>query len=302
MGPMGAYSDLDRPPLQERVLNRALTRDGSFWRDIRVVERTGSTNADLAEQVRSAAAAGGSLAEGAVLVAETQTAGRGRLGRAWNAPPRSGLMFSVLLRPGAAVPPVRLGWVPLLTGVATAAAIRSVTARAGAGDFGDAPRGGGVVDAGLKWPNDLLVGERKLAGILAERVEDAVIVGVGLNVSLRADELPVPSATSLLLEGAAVVDREIVLRAVLRELALRYTEWRAADGDPDGSGLRAAYREHSATVGREVRIELPGGGTATGTAVDVDAEGRLVVRSDGKERAFSAGDVVHVRNPRPTGH
>lgn len=292
-GAMGAYSDLGRPPLSERALNRALVREESFWRDVRVVERTGSTNADLAALAR---AGGDGAAEGTVLVAETQTAGRGRLGRAWNAPPRSGLMFSVLLRPGPAVPPARLGWIPLLTGVATAAAIRSVTGRTDLGEEGSA------VEAGLKWPNDLLVGERKLAGILAERADDAVVVGVGLNVSLREEELPVPAATSLVLEGAAVSDREILLRAVLRELALRYTEWRAADGDPDGSGLRPAYRAHSVTLGRQVRIELPGGGTATGTAVDVDAEGRLVIRTDGAERAFSAGDVVHVRNPRPTGH
>ncbi|MEO3787888.1 biotin--[acetyl-CoA-carboxylase] ligase [Actinocorallia sp. B10E7] len=298
---MGAYSDLDRPPLNERSLNRALVREGSFWRDIRVLQETGSTNADLAEHARSAAATTGrGAAEGTVLVAEAQTAGRGRLGRAWNAPPRSGLMFSVLLRPGAGVSPTRLGWLPLLTGVAVAAAIRSVTARAGEGDFGDEP-GRSTVEAGLKWPNDLMVGERKLAGILAERVDDAVVVGVGLNVSLHEHELPVPTATSLLLEDASVSDREIVLRAVLRELALRYTEWKAADGDPDGSGLRSAYREHSLTLGREIRIELPGGNVETGTAVDVDVEGRLVVRTDAVEQAFSAGDVVHVRNARQAG-
>jgi BirA family biotin operon repressor/biotin-[acetyl-CoA-carboxylase] ligase len=297
---MSSYSDLDRPPLNERSLNRALVREGSFWRDIRVLEETGSTNADLAARAVRAAAGGDELPEGTVLVAETQTAGRGRLGRAWNAPPRSGLMFSVLLRPGAAVPPARLGWVPLLTGVAAAAAIRSVTARAGRGGFEDEP-GGSVVEAGLKWPNDLLVGDRKLAGILAERVDDAVVVGMGLNVSLREHELPVPTATSLVLEAASVSDREIVLREVLRELALRYTEWKAADGDPDGSGLRAAYREHSLTLGRQIRIELPGGNAETGTAVDVDAEGRLVVGTGTAEQAFSAGDVVHVRNARLAG-
>lgn len=288
---MSAYSDLDRPPLNERALNRALVREGSFWQDVRVVEETGSTNADLA------ALAGEGAPEGTVLAAESQRAGRGRLGRAWNAPPRSGLMFSVLLRPGDGVPPARLGWLPLLTGVAVAAAVRTVTGRSGEGFEG----GGKSVAAGLKWPNDLLVGERKLAGILAEKTDDAVVVGVGLNVSLREHELPVPTATSLVLEGAAVSDREILLRAALRELALRYTEWRAADGDPDGSGLRAAYREHSATLGREVRMELPGGGSVTGTAVDVDTEGRLVVGTDGGEKAFTAGDVVHVRNPRQAG-
>lgn len=210
-------------------------------------------------------------------------------------------MFSVLLRPGGKVPAARLGWIPLLTGVAVATAVRSVTGRAQAGEFGEAT-GAKEVDAGLKWPNDLLVGDRKLAGILAERVGDAVVVGVGLNVSLRAEELPVATATSLLLEDAAVTDRETVLKAILRELALRYTEWRAADGDPDGSGLRGVYREMCVTLGKDIRIELPGGSAETGRAVDVDAEGRLVVDTAKGPQAFSAGDVVHVRNPGPAGH
>ncbi|GAB2847127.1 biotin--[acetyl-CoA-carboxylase] ligase [Actinocorallia aurea] len=292
---MGVYSDLDRPPLSERALNRALAREGSFWREIRVLEETGSTNADAAELAREGAR------EGVAVVAEVQSAGRGRLGRGWAAPPRSGLMFSVVLRPGARVPAARIGWIPLLTGVAVATAVRSVTARALGGETGEAT-GETLVEAGLKWPNDVLVGDRKLAGILAEKADDAVVVGVGLNVSLRAEELPVPTATSLLLEDAAVTDRETVLKAILRELALRFTEWRAADGDPDGSGLRAAYRDLCVTLGRDIRIELPGGTAETGRAKDVDAEGRLVVETAQGDRPYSAGDVVHVRNPRPAGH
>ncbi|WP_344836932.1 biotin--[acetyl-CoA-carboxylase] ligase [Actinocorallia longicatena] len=290
----GRYSNLERPPLSERGLERALVRDGGFWRRVSVVAETGSTNADLAELAKAGAP------EGTVLVAEAQTAGRGRLGRQWSAPARSGLMFSVLLRPGPAVPPGRLGWIPLLTGVAVATAVRSVTSRAGAGEFGEAT-GKAIVSAGLKWPNDLLAGERKLAGILAERAGEAVVVGVGLNVSLREDELPVPAATSLVLEDAAVSDRETVLKAILRETALRYGEWRAADGDPDGSGLRAAYRDLCVTLGQEIRIELPGGESVPGTAVDVDLDGRLVVSTDGGRRAFSAGDVIHVGKPGPNG-
>src|SRR4051794_20233578 len=120
------YSDLDRPPLDERALGRALIRPGGLWREITVVEATGSTNADLA------AAAGEGAPEGAVLVAEAQTAGRGRLGRSWEAPPRAGLAFSVLLRP--AVPVARLTWLPLLTGVAVAAAVGRLTERAAGRD------------------------------------------------------------------------------------------------------------------------------------------------------------------------
>lgn len=281
------YGDLDRPPLHEAALRRALVRDGGLWRDVRVVAETGSTNADLAALARDGAP------EGTVLVTELQTAGRGRLGRPWTAPARSGLMFSMLLRPRVPVP--MLGWASLLTGVAVATAVRRMTAWSQAGegflgeDAGDA--GDVAVDARLKWPNDLLVGERKLAGILVEKAADALVVGVGLNVGLREEELPVPAATSLAIEGAPLSDRAPLLRAILREFATWYREWTALDGDPETSGLRTAYKDLCVTLGRQVRVELPGDETLTGTARDVDGAGRLVVG----ESAVSAGDVVHVR-------
>ncbi|WP_141580999.1 biotin--[acetyl-CoA-carboxylase] ligase [Actinomadura sp. WMMA1423] len=281
------YGDLDRPPLHEGALRRALVREGGLWRDVRVVEETGSTNADLAERAREGAP------EGSVLVTELQTAGRGRLGRSWTAPPRSGLTFSMLLRP--AVPPTRFAWASLLAGVAVATALRRMTAwsQAGEGFLGE---GGDVaVDVRLKWPNDVLVGDRKLAGILAEMVDGGLVVGVGLNVGLREDELPVPTATSLAIEGAPLSDRAPLLRAILREFATWYEEWTALGGDPESSGLRTAYRDLCATLGREVRVEMPGGERLAGTARDVDEAGRLVVAGPGGERAVSAGDVVHVR-------
>jgi BirA family biotin operon repressor/biotin-[acetyl-CoA-carboxylase] ligase len=187
----------------------------------------------------------------------------------------------------------------LLTGVAVATAVKRMTSRAvefrSAGDFG-AATGTNVVPATLKWPNDVLAGERKLGGILAEQSGGAVIVGVGLNVSLRREELPVPAATSLVIENSAATDREPLLRAILREFERWYTDWRAAGGDPERSGLRAAYRAACVTCGRRVRVELPGAGMLHGTAYDVDAGGRLLVRTDdGAERAVGAGDVVHVR-------
>ncbi|MCW2916781.1 MAG: biotin--[acetyl-CoA-carboxylase] ligase [Actinomycetia bacterium] len=311
------YSDLERPPLNEKTLGRLLVRPGSLWREIQVVPETGSTNADLV------ALAGKGAPEGSVLVAEVQTAGRGRLDRAWSAPPRSGLMFSMLLRPAeAGVTAARLGWLPLLTGVAVAAAVRKFTARGRSGRFsaladlgepGEANGGGvdgNVLDARLKWPNDVLVGERKLAGILAEQADSGIVVGVGLNVSLHADELPVPSATSLAIEGAAFTDREPLLRAILREFETWYSAWCTVMGDPEADvpdgypvvsgipvsesiegGLRQAYKNLSATLGREVRAELPGGRTISGTALDVDGSGCLVVG----DQALSAGDVIHVR-------
>jgi BirA family biotin operon repressor/biotin-[acetyl-CoA-carboxylase] ligase len=162
------------------------------------------------------------------------------------------------------------------------------------------------VDAFLKWPNDLLVragGEdRKCAGILAETVavpgsdESAVVLGIGLNTSLRDGELPRADATSLVLAGAKRADRDPLLRALLRSLAEWYRQWRNAYGDAGASGLRGAYVAHSGTLGRRVRVELPGRTALTGVAADLDADGRLVVTGvDGTRHAVAAGDVVHLR-------
>ena len=270
---------LRRPPLDPAALNARLVRPGGLWREIRVIRETGSTNADLLAEARAGAA------EGLVLVAETQTAGRGRLDRSWSSPPRAALTASVLLRP-AAVPPAARAWLPLLTGIAVAAALRD---EAG-------------VSAGLKWPNDVLVADRKIAGILAEAYGDAIVAGVGLNVTLTGGELPVPTATSLLLENAACLDRERLLAAVLTELGSRYTAW-AAGPDAAAPGadwaapaaLREEYLRWCVTLGREVRVELPGGALLTGTAADVDETGRLAVRTGSGTTLVGAGDIVHVR-------
>jgi BirA family biotin operon repressor/biotin-[acetyl-CoA-carboxylase] ligase len=268
------FTDLDRPPLNEHALNRSLVRPGGLWREIRVVKETGSTNADLAELAREGAA------PGLVLVAEAQTSGRGRMGRVWTAPPRSGLAFSVLLPQEDSV--TRLGWLPLVAGVAVVSALRGFAEVEGI-------QRGRMADAVLKWPNDVLIGERKLAGILAQRVDAGVIIGIGLNVSLRADELPVPTATSLAIEDAPA-DRDPLLRAILRELAVRHEEL-----GTDEAAVRQAYRELCGTLGRRVRVELPGGETVVGEATDVEEAGRLVVHATDGEKLLSAGDVVHVR-------
>ncbi|MCC2279454.1 biotin--[acetyl-CoA-carboxylase] ligase [Streptomyces sp. ET3-23] len=273
--PGSRWSDLDRPPLNAAALRRALVRPGGLWTSLDVVQRTGSTNTDLV-------ASGGT--EGAVLVAEEQSAGRGRLDRTWTAPARSGLFFSVLLTPGPAVPVARWGWLPLLAGVATATALS---------------RAAGV-DTALKWPNDLLVTvdgtERKTGGILAERAGDSVVVGIGLNVTLRADELPVPGAGSLALAGAQVLDRDPLLRAVLRSVEDWYGQWRAVDGDPAACGLQDTYAAGCATLGRTVRAELPGGRALVGEAVAVDGDGRLVLATaEGVQEPVGAGDIVHLR-------
>ncbi|MET9501119.1 biotin--[acetyl-CoA-carboxylase] ligase [Streptomyces sp. NPDC006622] len=278
-GDSSRWSDLDRPPLNAVALRRGLVRGGGLWTGVDIVSRTGSTNSDLV-----ALAAAGKADEGAVLVAEEQTSGRGRLDRRWTAPPRSGLFFSVLLRP-AEVPVARWGWLPLLTGVAVATGLS---------------RAAGV-DTALKWPNDLLVTvggeERKAGGILAERAgADGVVVGVGINVTLRAEELPVPQAGSLVLAGAVSTDRDPLLRGVLRSLEEWYGRWREAGGDPSVSGLQEAYAAGCATLGRTVRAELPGDRSVVGEAVAVDGDGRLVLATEeGVREPVGAGDIVHLR-------
>ncbi|MEU6677304.1 biotin--[acetyl-CoA-carboxylase] ligase [Streptomyces sp. NPDC046925] len=277
------WSDLDRPPLNAASLRRALVR-GGLWTSLDVVPATGSTNTDLVARADE-------LPEGAVLVAEEQSSGRGRLDRRWSAPPRSGLFFSVLLKPGDGVPIERWGWLPLLAGVAVATGLS----------------GAAGVDTALKWPNDLLVTvggeERKAGGILAERAGavgggggGGVVVGIGINVTLRAEELPVPGAGSLALAGAATTDRDTVLRAVLRSLEQWYGDWRAAAGDPVASRLQETYAAGCATLGRKVRAELPGDRSITGEAVALDGDGRLVLATgDGVQEPVGAGDVVHLR-------
>ncbi|GHG18963.1 biotin--[acetyl-CoA-carboxylase] ligase [Streptomyces zaomyceticus] len=276
-GSGGPWSDLDRPPLNAPALRRALVLPDGLWTSLDVVTTTGSTNSDLAARADE-------LPEGAVLVAEEQTSGRGRLDRSWTAPARSGLFLSVLLKPQ--VPVQRWGWLPLLTGVAAATGLAKAAG----------------VDMSLKWPNDLLISvegeERKTGGILAERAgADGIVVGLGINVSLREDELPVPAAGSLLLAGAVSTDRDTLVRAVLRSLAQWYGDWVRADGDPEASGLQAAYAAGCATLGRRVRAELPGERMLEGEAVALDGDGRLVVATEGGgTEAVGAGDIVHLRS------
>ncbi|WP_030202026.1 biotin--[acetyl-CoA-carboxylase] ligase [Streptomyces sp. NRRL S-87] len=275
----GRWSDLDRPPLNAAALRRALVEPAGLWTSLEVVPSTGSTNTDLAARAAE-------LSEGAVLVAEEQTAGRGRLDRSWTAPARSGLFFSVLLEP-TGVPVEQWGWLPLLAGVATAEAVARTAG----------------VDTALKWPNDVLVTvegeERKTGGILAERAGDGIVVGIGLNVTLSADELPVPGAGSLALAKAAGTDRDPLLRAVLRSLEAWYGHWRAAGGDAARSGVLEAYTAGCATLGRRVRADLPGGREVVGRAEALDADGRLVIVTDGGGReTVGAGDVVHLRGER----
>ncbi|GAA4692424.1 biotin--[acetyl-CoA-carboxylase] ligase [Promicromonospora umidemergens] len=261
---------------------------------VEVVETSSSTNAELVAAVRSDPAA---WPAPSALIAEHQTAGKGRAGRSWETPARAGLTVSVLLRPR--VPVGALGWLPLLAGLAV---VRTVS--------------DGGVTAAVKWPNDVLLPAvdtvaglglyRKVAGILAEvvpeppgadRTAPGVVLGIGLNVSQSAAELPVPTATSLALAGYPRPDRTDVLVRLLGEVHAVVRRWEQAGGDAAAAGLLDEYTAVSSTLGTRVRAELAGGaGVLEGVASGLDESGALVVRLDsGEERTVTAGDVWHLR-------
>ncbi len=266
-------------------LSRAIVPDLD-WR-----ESSPSTNTEL---VAHAAA----LADFAVIATDTQTAGRGRLDRVWSAPSGTALAVSVLVRhdagpgmllpePGAAtsdaplVDPRRLGWLPLVAGVAMCRAVQTL----------------GLPRATLKWPNDVLVDDRKLSGILTELTPVGVVIGAGLNLTMTERDLPVPTATSLVVEGVpadeGLVDR--ALAAYLTELRMLVAQWRAA---PDLADLRSLVAPHLHTLGRAVRVDRPGLPTMLGTAVQLDDDGRLIVQPTAQGSpltAVAAGDVTHLR-------
>jgi len=244
---------------------------------IDVVERTGSTNADLRKYVDDGAA------DRTVLLAEEQTAGVGRRARTWSSPKGAGLYLSVALRPG--VPFTALGSLSVVAGLAVRAAA------AGVG-----------VDAVLKWPNDVLSGGAKCAGILAEAVAGdppSIVLGIGLNVLPLGDVQPGPGglpATSLAELGATNTDRTDVAIALLTEFDELEKRWRLAGGDLTEAGLLGDYRAHCATLGQDVEVQLPDGTSLTGRAADIDAAGQLQVDMAGGQRhTVFAGDVVHVR-------
>jgi BirA family biotin operon repressor/biotin-[acetyl-CoA-carboxylase] ligase len=264
--------------LDESALRAELIGTGLGWRRLEVVEETGSTNADLL-----ARAASGDDVAGAVLIAEHQTAGRGRHGRGWSATPRAQITMSVGVSV-VDVPTSGWGWLPLATGVAVVDTVTPLLTGTGA-------------QAGLKWPNDVLAGPPdspgKLAGILAEVAKPVVVIGLGLNVTQSADEIDGPGATSLLDLGVAAPDRTQLVSALLRELGRRIVAWRAARGAD--WALAADYRARSLTIGSRVRAHLPGDKQVDGTASAIDDQGRLCLESGGQTVVVAAGDVVHLR-------
>ena len=259
----------ERAPIDETALRDRLVPP---WRHLEVLQETGSTNGDL-----SARAAAGVDIRGMVLLAEHQTAGRGRHGRTWSAAPRSQVLISVGVDV-AGMPTSTWGWLPLVTGIAVVEALAEVAG----------------IDAGLKWPNDVLVGDDKLAGILAEVAAPSltVVVGLGLNVTTTTIEVPGP-ATSLSQLGAAVTDRTAITSILLERLGSWFNRWRMS-ADPL-AGVGPAYYAHSVTIGRRVRATLPGGRAVTGTADSLDGLGRLRIDTGPELVTVSAADIEHLR-------
>ncbi len=241
------------------------------------VDAIPSTNSSLVARAAE-------LADGQLLVTDTQTGGRGRLGRSWSTGPGQALAVSVFIATGDAHPvlsPTHLGWLPLVAGLAMTRAARAL----------------GVAGAGLKWPNDVLVGGRKLSGILAELTPHGVVLGSGLNLTQTTEQLPVATATSLLIEGAPdarradIIDR--ALAAWLAEWLPLVARWRDLD---DPAELRAEVEDALDTRGRAVKVDRPGRAPLLGEAVGLDPAGLLLVRDrDSVLTAIAAGDVTHLR-------
>lgn len=260
-----------------------LPRSAAVAPRLEVLASAGSTNDELRRRVQHEPE---EWPDGSVLVTDDQTAGRGRLGRSWTAPAGGSIAISLLVR--ADLPPTAIGWLPLLAGLAMTRALR---------DLG--------VPAALKWPNDVLVRGRKLCGILAELLPgaDGLIVGAGVNLTLTEEELPVPTATSLAMEGVEP-DPDAVLAGYLSAFRTELDALAAAGGSAERSGLRAAVLGVCDTVGRAVRVELPSAMPLQGVATGIDETGRLLVLpgdtphsgdSAGNAVPVSAGDVTHLR-------
>ena len=240
-------------PMTVRDIQAIQDAVAQYWPDVRWVESTGSTNADLLKDGRP----------GTVLIADEQTDGKGRLGRHWVSPKGAQLAMSMVVEVDGTPPPFGL------LSIAPGVAVTDV-----------------VPQAQLKWPNDVQIGGKKIAGILSALDMPRVIVGIGINVAMRAEDLPVETATALNLEGIDV-DFDDFTTDILLAMGERLTQWR--DGDPQ---LLEDYRAVCTTIGQQVRLEMrEGEETVTGTVTGVNEEGEVLI--DGS--AYAVGDVHHLR-------
>ncbi len=229
-----------------------------------MVEVTGSTQDDLFQLASN----DGAIPK-TILASEYQTSGRGRLDRTFIAPAMSALTFSIYIEPK--VNREEWSFLTLLAGLSVHEALTSLDPQ---------------VAVGVKWPNDLLIGEKKFAGIIAQATKKGVVLGIGINVAMAADELPVENATSLALEGFSNLDRNQILAAIINHLEINIEMW-----EHDKSFL-AEYRSASVTIGKDVEVTFPGGEIIRSMAVDISNAGALLLEN-GSE--VTVGDVVHLR-------
>ena len=249
-----------RTPLDEAEINSRVT---PYWR-VSVVELTGSTQNDLLQLVES-----NNALDGQVIATEFQSDGRGRLDRTFQAPAQSALLFSFYIKPRNQRS--EWGFIPLIAGLSLVRAITTIDT---------------AMNVSLKWPNDLIINEKKCAGIIAQTTNEGIVIGIGLNVSMTPNELPVSTATSLAIEGSTITDRDLLLSHLLNTFAELFEAWE------EGSELLDEYASASSTIGKKVRIELPGGENLEATVARISHTGELVL-DDG--RHVSAGDVIHLR-------
>ena len=244
-------------PLDSSIINAAVTQ---YWR-VSVVELTTSTQSDVVAQVQK-----GNAQTGDVIATEFQSAGRGRLNRSFDAPHSTALLFSFYIQPQR--DRQDWGWLPLIAGASVAQTLSQYGAQ-------------------VKWPNDVLINDKKVSGLIAEVAGDGVVIGIGINVAMAISELPVPTATSLLIEGAKNLTRNQLLADLLNTFEGNFTPWDQGDNE-----IAEQYLALSATVGSKVRVEYPDGRTEIALALAISPKGELVLDSGA---LVQAGDIVHLR-------
>ena len=253
-------TDAPRAPLDPKRITEEISQ---YWR-VSVVDITESTQVDLLQLVSSNQA----LSK-RVIVSEFQSAGRGRLDRNFEAAPMTALTFSMYIEPK--VDKTEWSFLTLLAALSVREAIASLDS---------------TTRIDIKWPNDLLIGEKKCAGIIAQATEKGVVIGIGINVGMNESELPVPTATSLAIEGGLELDRNIILGAILNHFEVNLQIWEL------GKSFISEYKEASATIGANIEVSLPGGKLIKSRAIGVSDAGELLLESG---EAVTVGDVVHLR-------
>ena len=254
---LGVEIEMLSTALDSSIINAAITQ---YWR-VSVVELTTSTQSDVVELARE-----GSIQAGHVLADEYQSAGRGRLARNFEAPKSTALLFSFYIEPQRSRD--EWGWLPLLAGTSVAQVLSKYQAQ-------------------VKWPNDILIKEKKVSGLIAEATDKGVVIGVGINVGMHTSELPVPTATSLLIEGERELTRNQLIAQFLEKFKENYTHW-----DQGSDEIAHAYQVLSATIGREVRVEYPDGRVEIALAKAIGNSGELILDNGSH---VQAGDIVHLR-------